>query len=71
MRRAARALLEAHKHSCPLLPTAIVFVSYGIVLIQVQVQVGVEVQEVLSLKARSSLLPLGNEPIWKLVVSRR
>jgi hypothetical protein len=29
---------QAHKHFCPLLPTAMVFVSYGYVLVQVQVQ---------------------------------
>ena len=29
---------QAHKHFCPLLPTAMVFVSYGFVLVQVQVQ---------------------------------
>jgi hypothetical protein len=28
---------EEHKHFCPLLPTAMVFVSYGFVLVQVQV----------------------------------
>ena len=28
---------QAHKHFCPLLPTAMVFVSYGFVLVQVQV----------------------------------
>jgi hypothetical protein len=30
---------QAHKHFCPLLPTAMVFVSYWFVLVQVQVQV--------------------------------
>jgi hypothetical protein len=31
-----RKFPQAHKHFCPLLPTAIVFVSYGFVLVQVQ-----------------------------------
>jgi hypothetical protein len=38
-RGAIRKSPQAHKHFCPLLPTAMVFVSYGVVLVQVQVQV--------------------------------
>ena len=38
-RGAIRKSPQAHKHFCPLLPTAMVFVSYGFVLVQVQVQV--------------------------------
>jgi hypothetical protein len=34
---AIRKSPQAHKHFCPLLPTAMVFVSYGFVLVQVQV----------------------------------
>ena len=37
-RGAIRKSPQAHKHFCPLLPTAMVFVSYGFVLVQVQVQ---------------------------------
>ena len=36
-RGAIRKKPQAHKHFCPLLPTAMVFVSYGFVLVQVQV----------------------------------
>jgi hypothetical protein len=36
-RGAIRKSPQAHKHFCPLLPTAMVFVSYGFVLVQVQV----------------------------------
>merc|ERR1719329_1785856 len=34
---------QAHKNFCPLLPTAMVFVSYGFVLVQVQVYLSSEV----------------------------
>jgi hypothetical protein len=37
-RGAIRKSPQAHKHFCPLLPTAMVFISYGFVLVQVQVQ---------------------------------
>jgi hypothetical protein len=30
---------QAHKHFCPLQPTAMVFVSYGFVLLVIQVQI--------------------------------
>ena len=36
-RGAIRKSPRAHKHFCPLLPTAMVFVSYRFVLVQVQV----------------------------------
>ena len=38
-RGATRKSPQAHKHFCPLVPTAKVFESYGFVLVQVQVQV--------------------------------
>jgi hypothetical protein len=38
-REAIRKSPQAYKHFCPLLPTAMVFVSYGFVLVQVQIQV--------------------------------
>jgi hypothetical protein len=42
-RGAIRKSPQAHMRFCPLLPTAMVFVSYGFVLVQVQVQVQVQV----------------------------
>ena len=43
-RSAIRKSPQAHKHFCPLLFTAMVFVSGGFVLVHVQVQVQVQVQ---------------------------
>jgi hypothetical protein len=48
-RGAMRKSPQAHKHFCPLLPTAMVFVSYGLVLVQVQVP-------------RNSYVPLAGPP---------